>query len=188
MNRMRLHCLTAAFLLGAILPGAALAELRAGAARRVITPGLQAHGPVYMAGFDRNRKATGIHDDLYVRCAAFSTGARPLVLCGANLIGIFFDDVRKIRARVDADLVVAALHDHEGPDTMGLWGPSAAQTGIHESYMTFLVDRTVEAANEAIRSLRPANLRLAKVRTPELDTFLHDTRPPVVHDPEIVAL
>ena len=110
------------------------------------------------------------------------------MLCGADLIGLFHDDVRKIRAKVDADIVIAALHDHEGPDTMGLWGPTTAETGINETYMTLVVDRAVEAANEAIRTMRPARLRLAKVRTPELDTFVHDTRPPVVHDPEIIAL
>jgi hypothetical protein len=83
---------------------------------------------------------------------------------------------------------VAALHDHEGPDTMGLWGPTQAQTGINEAYATFLVDRIAEAAKEAVESLRPARIRLAKIKTPELDTFIHDTRPPVVHDPEIVVL
>src|ERR1041385_8190339 len=121
MQRMRLHILAAAFLFSVMAPGVAMGELRAGAGKRVITPDLQLHGPVYLAGFDHNRKATGIHDDLYVRCAAFSTGGRPLVVCGVDLIGVFFDDARKIRAKVDADVVIAALHDHEGPDTMGMW-------------------------------------------------------------------
>jgi hypothetical protein len=171
-----------------LLPGAALGELRVGAAKRMITPDVEKHGPVYMAGFGQNRRATGVHDDLYARCIAFSTSARPLVICAVDVIGVFWDDVRKIRAKVDADVVVAALHDHEAPDTMGLWGPSQGQTGIDESYVTFLVERTAEAALEAIESLRPARIRLAKVKTPELDTFIDDTRPPVVHDPEIVAL
>jgi hypothetical protein len=171
-----------------LLPCAVGAELRVGAGKRTITPDLEKHGPVYMAGFGQNRKATGIHDDLYARCIAFSTGSRPLVICAVDLIGVFWDDVRKIRAKVDADVVLAALHDHEAPDTMGLWGPSQAQTGINESYIAFLVERTAEAAREAIQSLQPARVRLAKVKTPELDTFIHDTRPPVVHDAEIVAL
>ena len=59
------HCtLAAAFFTVVLLPSAAMAEVRAGAAKRVITPDLKLHGPVYMAGFDHNRKATGIHDDL----------------------------------------------------------------------------------------------------------------------------
>ncbi len=172
----------------ALLPCAAMGDLRVGAAKRTVTPDLEKHGPVYMAGFDHNRKATGVHDDLYARCIAFSTGARPLVICGVDVIGIFWDDARKIRAKVEADVIVAALHDHEGPDTMGLWGPGPAQTGINESYMEFLVERTAEAAREAIRGMRPARIRLALVAAAELDTFIDDTRPPVVHDAAIVAL
>ncbi len=174
-------------LTGALLPCLATAQFRVGVATRTITPDLNKHGPVYMAGFGHNRKATGVHDDLWARCMAFSAGA-PLVICGVDVIGLFWDDVRKIRSKVNADVVVAALHDHEGPDTMGLWGPAESQTGINEAYLAFLVERVSEAANEAIHSLRPARIRLAKVKTPELDTFIHDTRPPVVHDAEIIGL
>src|SRR3954464_14287685 len=90
-----------------LLPLAATAQLRVGAAKRAITPDLEKHGPVWMAGFDNGRKATGVHDDLYARCVAFSTGARPLVVCGLDLIGVFWDDVKRIRAKVEADVIVA---------------------------------------------------------------------------------
>lgn len=179
----------AATLAAAILPLTAAAQLRAGAARRVITPDLEKHGPVYMAGFSNNRKATGVHDDLYARCVAFSIGSRPLVICGLDLIGVFLDDVKRVRAKVEgADVIVAALHDHEGPDTMGQWGPSEGQSGINEAYAAFFIERTAEAAKEALAAMRPARIRLAKVKTPELDTFVADSRPPVVHDAEIVTL
>ena len=36
--------------------------------------------------------------------------------------------------------------------------------------------------------MRPAVLRLARVAHPDLDKFIHDTRPPVVHDSELVVL
>jgi hypothetical protein len=167
----------------------AAAQLRVGAAKRVITPDLEKHGPVYMAGFGQNRRATGVHDDLYVRCIALSAGVRPLAICGVDLIGVFLDDVRRIRASVpDADVVIAALHDHEGPDTMGLWGAAQGQSGIVEAYMSMITARIAETAHDAVQSMRPARIRLAKVKTPELDGFIDDTRPPVVHDAEIVAL
>ncbi len=181
---------TAAALAAAVfLPFALSAQMRVGAAKRIITPDLEKHGPVYMAGFGNNRKATGVHDDLHARCVALSAGGRPLAICAVDLIGFFWDDVRKIRAKVDsADVIVASLHDHEGPDTMGQWGPSQGQSGINETYMNFVVDRVAEAAQEAVKSMRPARLRAAKTKPAELDTFIDDTRPPVVHDPEIVAL
>jgi len=163
--------------------------LRVGVGKRIITPDLKIHGPVYIAGYGNNRVATGIHDDLYVRCLAIDTEQHPLVLCGADVIGIFWDDVQKIRAKVPgAQVVVAALHDHEGPDTMGLWGPNQGRTGVNEAYMQLLIDQIVEAALEAVGSLRPARVHLASVHTPELDTFIHDSRPPDVHDSTVVAL
>ena len=154
VNLMHKH--TAAALAAAVLlPLALSAQMRAGAAKRTITPDLEKHGPVYMAGFGNNRKATGVHDDLYARCVALSAGGRPLAICAVDLIGVFWDDVRKIRAKVEgADVIVASLHDHEGPDTMGQWGPSQAQSGINEAYMSFLVDRVAEAAQEAVKSMR----------------------------------
>jgi hypothetical protein len=179
----------AVLLAAAFLPFTASAQFRVGAAKRTITPDLEKHGPVWMAGFGQNRKATGVHDDLYARCVAFAVASRPIVICGVDVIGVFLDDTQKIRAKVEgATVIVAALHDHEGPDTMGLWGPAQGQSGINEAYMTHFVDRTAEAAREAIASMKPARIRLARTRTPELDTFIDDTRPPVVHDPEILAL
>ena len=171
----------------------ALAEMRAGAAFRTVTPDL-AKGPVFMAGFDNNRRATAIHDDLFARCLALQPGETPLVICGEDSIGLFWDDVLRIRQAVkaklghDADVIVAALHDHQAPDTMGLWGPNAATSGINEEYSSFLIERTAEAALAAIENLRPASMALAKTHPPELDTFIHDNRPPDVHDAELILL
>lgn len=175
------------FLLAAS-PG--FAELRAGASRKVITPDLKAGAPVYLAGFGQNRVATAVHDDLYVRCLALSAGKKPVVLCGVDSVGLFFEDVQKIRERVGdlADVVVAALHGHEGPDTMGLWGPALGASGINEPYNQLVIERAAEAASEAVRSLQPAVLKLARHRAPELDGYIHDNRPPEVHDSELVIL
>jgi hypothetical protein len=163
---------------------------RAGAAKRLITPDLKAHGPVYLAGFGQNRVATGVHDELYTRCFAVSEAARrPLVLCGVDSIGLFLEDTDAIRAKVpEADVVVAALHHHEAPDTMGLWGPSFGRSGINDRYNEFVVEQTVAAAREAVANLKPATFRLAKANHPDLPGFIHDSRPPVVTDTEVTVL
>lgn len=170
-----------------ILAWPARGELRAGVGQRVITPDLVLHKPVYLAGFGQNRQASGVHDDLYARCLALQAGTKPLVLCAVDSIGLFWDDVVKIRRKVSADVVVSASHDHQAPDTMGLWGPAQGQSGIHETYNQLVVDRTAEAANEALAKLEPARLRLASAKAPELDTFIDDDRPPLVHDAELIA-
>ena len=170
----------------------AFAQSRAGAAKRIITPDLS-KGPVYLAGFDHNRVATRVHDDLYARCIALAAD-RVLVVCGVDSIGLFIEDVQKIRdsaaERMEqpVDIVVAALHDHEAPDTMGLWGPAPDKSGIDEEYNLFVIDRTAEAAAEAVHSLRPATWKAASVKNAELDGFINDDRPPRVTDAELVIL
>ena len=132
-------------------------KIRAGAARADITPDLKKHGPVYMAGFGNNRVATAVHDHLYARCLALSAAGQTLVLCGVDSIGLFSDDVEQIRAAVkkqlaagkksrtgELNVVVASTHDHEAPDTMGLWGPAQGQSGINDAYNTFVVEQTVK--------------------------------------------
>jgi hypothetical protein len=168
---------------------------RAGAAYRVITPDQgPSAAPVYIAGFGNNRLATGVHDPLFVRCLAMSAGKKPVVLCGVDLIGLFLDDVDKIRqgARAqlgrDFDLILSATHGHEGPDTMGLWGPKAGVTGINEAYNQFVIQRSIEAVVASVRGMKRAQLFLTKTGFPDLKSFISDTRPPVVNDPELMCL
>ena len=176
------------FLFFLVLAVPAWAQFRAGAAKVVITPDLEKHGPIYLAGFGQNRKATGVHDDLFARCLAVAVLKRPVVLCGVDSIGLFYDDVAKIREGIDADVVVASLHDHEAPDTMGLWGPAEGKSGISEAYNAFVVEQTRRAVRSAVTAMQPAIARLATVHTSELDSFIHDDRPPEVHDSDVVVL
>src|SRR6516164_7446550 len=81
--------------------GSAEAQLRAGVARTVITPDVHKN-KVYLAGFGHNRVASAVHDDLYVRCLALEAGGQTVVLCSADVIGLFYDDVRKVREQVKA--------------------------------------------------------------------------------------
>jgi len=166
----------------------------AGAGKQTITPDLQKHAPVYIAGFGNNRTATAIHDDLWARCIALSTGGKPLVLCGVDSIGLFSDDVEKIRTAVSRELgsetavVVAATHSHQTPDTMGLWGPRQGVSGINEAYNQLVIERTAAAAVAAVKSMKPASARMGRTSPQELDTYIDDDRPPRRHDVEIVTL
>lgn len=172
--------------------GCAVADLRAGAARRIITPDLS-RGPVWLAGFGHGRAATGVHDDLWARCAALADGARTVILCSVDSIGLFLEDVEQVRSRVRArcprcQVVVAATHVHQAPDTMGLWGPRPGVSGRNPDYNRLVVERTAEAAIEAATTMRRATLKAARITSPELESFIHDSRPPVVLDAELVAL
>jgi hypothetical protein len=169
------------------------ADLRAGAAKAVVTPNVSA-AKVYMAGFGNNRIATGVHDDLYARCLALGAGETNIVLCSVDLIGLFYDDVLRIREKVQTQapqvthIIVASTHDHEGPDTMGLWGPTPFQSGIDETYLNSLEERIASTALEAIRSMQPARLTLGRDDHPLLAQLQSDSRPPYLKDPFLFVM
>ena len=169
-------------------------QVEVGAAKLPITPDLQRFSPVFMAGFANNRRATGVHDDLWARCLAIKAQAHPVVLCGVDSIGLFLDDVLRIRSQVQrnhrnpVDVIVAATHVHQAPDTMGLWGPNPEISGINEDYNVYFIQQTSTAALNALKNLRPARLVLGRSTDPLLDSFISDDRPPVRHDAELLLL
>jgi hypothetical protein len=179
--------------LSLLLPLQAYGQVLAGAAKAPITPDLSAN-KVYLGGFGHNRVASAVHDPLYVRCASLQVGRSAVVLCAADLIGLFYEDVLKIRAkfraqsRSDALLIVACTHVHEGPDTLGLWGPSALESGVDPAYLDWVEDRISETAVAALRAREPAQLRLARDDHPLLAQLQSVDRPPYVKDPFLYVL
>jgi len=165
----------------------------AAASSAVITPDVR-NATVYMAGFDNNRVAAGVHDDLYVRCLALRAGERTVELCSVDLIGLSYDDVRKIRRAVQrlvpqiTHLIVASTHNHEGPDTIGLWGPTPARSGLDPKYMDWLDGQIAQTAVRVARKLQPARLVLGRSHCPALSLLQSDSRPPYVKDPYLLPL
>jgi len=178
-------------LLAIAAPG--FAQVRAGAAKSAITPELEGR-KVYLAGFGHNRLATAVHDPLYVRCLAVEIGKKTLALCAADLIGLFYDDVQRIRARFAGHapkgsyLIVASTHVHEGPDTLGLWGPTAGESGMDPAYVDWLDDKIASTALEAVGDMQPAQLKLARDDHPLLAQLQGVDRPPYVKDPFLLVL
>ena len=168
-------------------------DFRAGAAKTVVTPDVQ-NRKVYIAGFGQNRVATKVHDDLYVRCVALQASGQLLVLCSVDAIGLFYDDVVKVREQVTAQMpevshvIVASTHVHEGPDTLGLWGPDPLHTGIDEDYLTWLDSQIAGTAVKAARSMQPARMQLARDDHPLLGMLQSVERPPIVKDPYLFVM
>jgi hypothetical protein len=163
--------------------------LQFGFAKREITPGLGGK-PVYMAGFGHDRKATGVHDELWARAVAVSDGRQKLAIVSVDLIGFFQKDVVKARELLEqkasgAVLVVSSTHNHEGPDTMGLWGSGRFSSGVDPRYLERVQREVADAAAEALARLKPGRLVLAKARTPGL---IEDGRLPRVIDDTLVAM
>ncbi len=129
-------------------------QLTIGYAQQTITPSLDRK--VYLAGFDRNRPAMGIHDDLYVRALALKRGETRLVLAALDLLGFPRVYCQAVEARVNEKapgtrLVLASTHTHHGPDTIGMWGRSWFRSGVDPVYMATVQHKVVETVLSAIR-------------------------------------
>jgi len=165
------------------------ASLQLGFAKRVITPVIGAK-PVYLAGFDNDRKATGVHDDLWARAVAIGDGRQRIAIVSVDLIGFFHSDVLKARELLQrsapgAVLVVASTHDHEGPDTMGLWGSGRFSSGVDPQYLESVRQAVADTAAEALSRMRPARLVFGQAHTRGL---VEDGRLPRVIDDTLVAI
>lgn len=163
-------------------------QLQVGFASVDITPEVgEGKKPVYMAGFGHNRIAKGVNDPLYARAVVLSDGQKKIALVSLDLVGFFYGDAEKIRGTLRGFdyVMISSTHNHEGPDTMGLWGASPMQSGIDEKYVHNVIEKTVICIREAEKKLAPAVARWGTAKAPEL---LHDGRIPQIKQDELTVL
>jgi hypothetical protein len=165
---------------------AAPQPLLAGFGETDITPELD-DKPVYMAGFGQNRRATGIHDCLRARAVVLKHGGSKVALASIDVVGFFNPNVITVRRQLPGFtlVVVSSTHNHEGPDTLGLWGPNPFTSGVDPAYLKHVEDQIVRAVQKADANAKPATARLGTAQAPEL---LHDGREPYIKHDELVAL
>jgi hypothetical protein len=164
-------------------------DFLAGAASRAITPAL-GERPIFLAGFQNDRRATAVHSDLFARALALRLDEQAFVLVVCDLIGLGRPDVEDIRAMlaargVQAELVVACTHTHSGPDTIGLWGASRDVNGVDAMYLAALKQTVVAVAEEALTFCCPVRLRCA---TTNLPGYIANGRTPGLVDDQLTAL
>jgi len=188
-------------------------ELRVGAAAVTITPRLEtftdtdengrwsegedfddangngAWDGVWLAGFGNGRAAQSIHDDVWARALVLEQGDLRVGLLVLDLVGLFHTDVIAIRRAADHleldHVMVSTTHNHETQDTMGIWGPTVAESGYDPAYVATVVERSTAALTQAVQAMTPAVPRWARTEAPEL---VNDIREPFVIDQALTAL
>jgi hypothetical protein len=160
--------------------------LEAGFGEADVTPRL-GDKPVYVAGFGNDRRATGVHDPLLARALVLRHGERKIAVVSVDVVGLFNPLVARVRKRLDGFhyVLVSSTHNHEGPDTLGLWGPSRFKSGIDPAYLGLVEDQVVQAVRAADGARKAVKARIGSVRAPEL---LHDGREPYVKHDELTVL
>jgi len=162
-------------------------EVEAGAAAVDVTPKRQ----VFIAGYGQNRLSHGIHDPIWARCLFLRIGGHSLAFLSLDLIGLFLDDVDVIRNKAAhddlhaPDILVSCTHNHEGPDTLGLWGPAIDQSGVDPEYLQQLVEGAVSCVSEARESSTSAHLEVASTSVAGVS---RNARDPGLLDTTLVAL
>ena len=147
---------------------------------------------VWMAGFQNKRAAQGVKDDLMAVTAVIDDGQTRIGIISADTIGLMRKFVISVREDVPAEwgldyIMVHATHNHEGPDTQGLWGPGFLKSGVDEDYMEQLKTAFIRSLKVAIDNLEPAEMSLALIPTNPL-TPIKDKRKPIVIDDDIRAI
>jgi len=131
------------------------------------------------------RWSTGIHDPIYATAIAFENpGQQPVILIHFDVVGLILPDIQLIgqgiadALKIDANrTVVAASHSHGSPDTIGIWGVMLPPiSGRDEDYMTFLIQKGIEAGVQAYQARVPATLRV----TTGIEDQMHENTQDVI--------
>ncbi len=171
---------------------------------------------VFIGGYGPMRPATGVHDPITVRAVVLAQDGEYLALVGMDLVGLAHKRIHEARDRLVADgfdadrLLASATHNHEGPDTMGLWGNPEdfgnPVSGLNLEYQEQITDAIEQAIRQAAGSMQPVSLTVGAVRmrdqnpyfngskfgggnpTSKMHGMIHDIRDPVVVSDQLLVL
>ena len=133
--------------------------------------------PIWLAGFSPGRSARDYHDRLWARGVVIDGDGGRVAIVALDLIGYFRNEVETIRTLVSPAsaidyAVVASTHQHQGPDTLGQWGPNALTTGIDTTYLDHVNATAARCIDEAAANLQRARVRFATTDTAGLSLGL----------------
>lgn len=122
--------------------------------------------PIFMAGFGDNRQATDYNDRLWARGVVIEGDGGRIAIVALDVVGYLNGEVDTIRSMVSPDagvdyIVVHSTHQHEGPDTIGIWGPDALTSGIDFGYLDFVNATVADCIDEAADGLQKARIKFA---------------------------
>lgn len=132
------------------------------------------------------------HDPIKVQTAVIRQGGITVAFVSVDTVGLFHSDIDRIQGRVAALgvdlLLMAATHNHEGPDTAGQWGPGVVLpvlSGRSPSFIAAIEDQTVDAIAQGLEALRPAVLRAGVLDVGVTGLAVTDSRTPYIFNDDL---
>lgn len=154
---------------------------------------------IFLAGFGNDRIATGEHDDLWARALVLDSGRTRIAIVSVDFIGYYqsagYYGVEQVRKLLNPrlgiqEIILSSTHNHEGPDTIGLWGNSPVSSGTFPLYLKFVDRQIARAITLAAQAVVPVKMKLGATN-PQLSPALAgmqtrtDGRPPQFFDEEL---
>jgi len=121
---------------------------------------------IYLAGFGSGRAATGVADPIWVRTLVLRSGDLTVAWAVLDTIACSSAQVPRVRSflaeaapelKVDV-IILTAVHNHEGPDTVGLWGPDDFTDGKFPLYLEYVDRKIAQSVALAARDLVPVTV------------------------------
>jgi len=162
--------------------------------------GDDAFAAVWMGGFSAAHPAMGVADGIDARVLVLDKGDTRIAIASVDLVGFFYDDVRATRALLEERglevdyLLVSATHNHEGPDTMGLWGERTGKTGYDPDYLAYVHQNLADAVEESVAGLTEVGeMKVGRVYPEDehergIANVIDDSRDPVIIAEELGVL
>jgi len=154
---------------------------------------------IYLAGFGKNRPATGKHDDLWARAIVIEYDKKRIAIVSIDLIGYYskanYYGQGEIQKLIDPklgidDILITSTHNHEAPDTIGAWGTNTLSDGKYPRYLRFVDRQIARAVIKAAASTVSAVMKLGQTNPKKagsiagMQTRTHG-RPPAFYDEEL---
>lgn len=144
--------------------------------------------PLYISGYNQGWEIAGVYDLCQARAVYMDAGGEGVLLIGVDCIALDSGTVSSIRESLsdveNCRINVYSTHTHAGPDTLGLWGPTAVN-GKNDAYMANLIGAAEQAARQALSDVKEGALHYGKVLT---EYMLRDSRYPEVADENLYQL
>jgi hypothetical protein len=131
--------------------------------------------PVWIGGFGPKRPALSVRDPIYARAVVLSYDESYIAIVSLDVVGLGSPRIHEARDRLVGDgfdgdrLLVASSHNHQGPDTMGLWGdPETFTSGLDLEYQVRLAEGIEQVVRKAAATMLPVTLQVGAIHTSEV--------------------